>query len=187
MAPVSSQNSFKRIYLIHCLCSRGGVLEDKIWSSWPWPQSLQVLGSRTALFFNLLKMGQGHDHIYFSLWSSPETQRKLYENLSFFFWRTPKVLRKFALFSGKDLFPFFFWGGGAEENASIFEKICDVFARRPFFAKHLRVVSLVHEHSCPWPREGLASDSPWRWPRAFCPRLHLWCYNCFIADNLLMP
>ena len=40
------------------------------------------------------------------------------------------------------------------------------------------------EHSCPWPQNGLsavglslASDffvCPWPWPRALCPRLHLW-------------
>ena len=46
------------------------------------------------------------------------------------------------------------------------------------------VLGLGLEHSCPWPREclsskrlSLASDfflCPWPWPRALCPRLHLW-------------
>ena len=48
------------------------------------------------------------------------------------------------------------------------------------------VLGLGLERSCPWPREvlsskrlslALASDfflCPWPWPRALCPRLHLW-------------
>ena len=66
-----------------------------------------------------------------------------------------------------------------------------------FFWRALALVSLVLglglEHSCPWPRECLSSASrvsvlgkavlglglgfflcPWPWPRALCPRLHLW-------------
>ena len=49
------------------LVTRGGVLEDTFWSPWPWPrrssfwpwpqvlENWPVLGSRTALFFELLK------------------------------------------------------------------------------------------------------------------------------------
>ena len=50
------------------------------------------------------------------------------------------------------------------------------------------VLGLGLEHSCPWPREGLFSETlslalafasdfflcPWPWPRALYPRLHLW-------------
>ena len=48
------------------------------------------------------------------------------------------------------------------------------------------VLGLGLEHSCPWPREALPSESlsslasasdflcPWPWPRSLCPRLHLW-------------
>ena len=60
---------------------------------------------------------------------------------------------------------------------------------RPFFRRTLAAVSLVLglglEHSCPWPRVGLSSERLffalasdflclWPWPRALCPRLHLW-------------
>ena len=53
-----------------------------------------------------------------------------------------------------------------------------------FFWIALALVSLVLEHSCPWPRECLSSERlslasdvflcPWPWPRALCSRLHLW-------------
>ena len=65
-----------------------------------------------------------------------------------------------------------------------------LFWRPFFFWRTLAAVSLVLglglEHSCPWPREGLSSERlslalasdfflcPWPWPRALCPRLHLW-------------
>ena len=92
----------------------------------PWP--------RTALFFDLLKIGQGHNLFFLSL----------------------KFHKKFAIFCAKT---FFFW-----RTPEILQKMCNYFARRPFFfVKHLRVLSLVLglglEHSCPWPREGLSSES----------------------------
>ena len=48
-----------------------------------------------------------------------------------------------------------------------------------FFWRALALVSLVLglEHSCPWPRECLSLASDFflcPWPRALCPRLHLW-------------
>ena len=46
------------IFVIPSIFSRGGVLEDTFLSPWPWPRVLEnwpVLGSRTALFFELLK------------------------------------------------------------------------------------------------------------------------------------
>ena len=60
------------------------------------------------------------------------------------------------------------------------------FCEDLFFWRALVLVSLVFgvEHSCPWPRESLSSERlslalasdfflcPW--PRALCPRLHLW-------------
>ena len=61
----------------------------------------------------------------------------------------------------------------------------DLFFRRTLAAVTL-VLGLGLEHSCPWPREGLSSKRlslalasdfflcPWPWPRALCPRLHLW-------------
>ena len=56
----------------------GGVLEGTFWSPWPWPQVLEnwpVLGSRTALFFELLKFCR-----------SPE--KKILEGV--FYWKTPE-------------------------------------------------------------------------------------------------
>ena len=56
---------------------------------------------------------------------------------------------------------------------------------RSFFLRTLAPVSLVLEHSCSWPSEGLSSKGlslalasefflcPWSWPRALCSRLHL--------------
>ena len=37
--------------------------------------------SKTALFFDLLKMGQGHNRFCFSSWNTPETTRNAYETL----------------------------------------------------------------------------------------------------------
>ena len=72
---------------------RGEVLENTIWSPWPWsrrsspwPRKYPVLGSRTALSFDLLKMDQDHDH-FFSSWNTPETLRKNFEDLFFLFWK----------------------------------------------------------------------------------------------------
>ena len=69
-----------------------------------------------------------------------------------------------------------------------------------FFRRTLAAVSLVLglglEHSCPWPREGLSSKRlslalaldfflcPWPWPRALCPRLHLWHLQQDHDDNI---
>ena len=38
------------------------------------PQKCPVLGLRTSLFFDWLKMGQGHDHFCFSSLCTPETR-----------------------------------------------------------------------------------------------------------------
>ena len=73
--------------------------------------------------------------------------RKLYENL--FFGKRLNFREKFAAVLRAKLF--------------FFEEQLNFFARRSFFGKHLRVVSLVLglglEHSCPWPREGQSSES----------------------------
>ena len=56
---------------------------------------------------------------------------EIYEDL--FFWKMPEISRKIAIYLGEDL----------------------------FFGKNLRAVSLVLglEHSCPWLRKGLSSES----------------------------
>ena len=48
----------------------------------------------------------------------------------------------------------------------------------------MSLMVLGREHSCPWPQEGLSMEGlslasdfflcTWPWPRALCPRLHLW-------------
>ena len=96
---------------------------------------MPVLGSRTALFFDLLKMGQGHDQFCFVLKNAREL--------------TKKFLKTFVFL----------------ENARIFQKICKFYMRKDlflFFGDHFFVRSLVLglglEHSCPWPREGVFSQ-----------------------------
>ena len=72
--------------------------------------------SSTAPFFDLLKMGQGHDRFFSSCWSKPETSSKISDDL--FFGSTPDIRGKLATF---------FW------------------AMTFFFGEHLRiVVSIVN-------------------------------------------
>ena len=91
--------------------------------------------SRTALFFDLLKMGYSLDLFFFSL--------------------RLKFRGELAMFFREDLF----FG----ERLKFHSKSASFFAQRPFllfyFGEHLRFVSLVRgfEHSCLWPREGLSS------------------------------
>ena len=90
-------------------------------------------------------MGQGHDHFCFSSLCMPEAETFLKP----FFWKTSEFSRKIC--------------GCFARKAFFFEEQLNFFARRSFFGKHLRVVSLVLglglEHSCPWPREGRSSES----------------------------
>ena len=105
-----------------------------------------VLGSRTALFFDLLKMGQCHDQFCFVSKYARELVKKKFEDI--FSWRTLEFSGNFTNIWGEDLF--FLRNFGAK-----------IFFL--FFGDHFRVVSLVLglglglEHSCPWPREGLSS------------------------------
>ena len=107
---------------------------------------MSCLRPRTALLFDLLKTGQGHDHFFSLSWSTPETSRVIYENLFLFL-----------------------------ENAGISRKICDIFARRPlFFWRTLARCVFGLDRVCPqkvgpWPRIFLCP-----WPRELRPRLHLW-------------
>ena len=103
------------------LASRPQVLEN-------WP----VLGSRTALFFGMLKFC-GALEKFFGKRSLVEIARKIFVKTFFFFFFFGDRLKNFC----EDLFFF-------------------------FFGEHLRFVSLVLclglEHSCPWPRECLSSE-----------------------------
>ena len=63
------------------------------------PRKCPVFGSRTALFFDLLKICQGHEHC----WSTPENLR-IFEGRSFFFMEIAQILRKICDFLSQDLF-----------------------------------------------------------------------------------
>ena len=67
------------------------------------PQKCPVLGSKTALFFDLLKVDQGHDR--FCLVFARELAKNFLK--TFFFWRTLEIFEKFTKLWSKDLF--FFW------------------------------------------------------------------------------
>ena len=81
-----------------------------------------------------------------------------------FCWKTPETLRKIC----KDLF---FWFPQVEIAWKKFFEDLFFF----FFGEHLRL--------CPWSLALASRGSalglefflcPWPWPRALCPRLHLW-------------
>ena len=161
------------------MCALTG-LEDTIWSSWPWPRSLQVLE-------NALSSARGQ-HYLLTCWKwakimtnfvySRRTPESLQKNFwrQFFSLRMLEISGKFTKFRSEDLLfiYLFFWRT---------PKISFFFS---FFLNHFRVVPLVLglEHSCTWPREGLSSVGlsltsdfflcPSSWPRALCPWFHLW-------------
>ena len=47
------------------------------------PRKCPVLGSRTALFFDLLKIGQGHDQFCFVLKNARELEKKILKTFIF--------------------------------------------------------------------------------------------------------
>ena len=81
--------------------TRGGVLEDRFWS--PWPQVLEnwpVLGSRTALFFGMLKFCVLLEK-FFGKRFLVEIAWKIFVKTFFFFWRSPEkfLWRPFFFFA----------------------------------------------------------------------------------------
>ena len=114
------------------------------------PPKCPVLGSRRALFFDLMKMGLGHDQFCFVLKNHQRACEKIFENNFFLknawnFRKMYKILeRRFFLFGERLNFP---------ENYEVLE-------RRPFF--FLEITSAL----CPW---SLASSIPvlGPWPRTF--------------------
>ena len=76
---------------------KGGVFEDTMFYVLAWkrasPRKCPVFGSRTALFFDLLKICQGHEHC----WSTPENLR-IFERRFFFLWRSPEFCENLRLF-----------------------------------------------------------------------------------------
>ena len=66
------------------------------------PRKCPVLGSRTALFFDLLKMGQGHEQFCFVVKKARELAKKFLK--TFFPWRTLEFSGKFTNFWREGLF-----------------------------------------------------------------------------------
>ena len=66
------------------------------------PRKCPVLGSRTALFFDLLKMGQGHEQFCFVVKKARELAKKFLK--TFFSWRTLEFSGKFTNFWREGLF-----------------------------------------------------------------------------------
>ena len=124
------QRRSPRGLILKYLASRNQVLEN-------YP----VLGSRTAIFLELLKFCSLPEK---NFWRPCFLENAWKFFLMTFFWRKPEKK---------------FW--------------------RPFFWRTLAPVSLVlglervyPRKGCPWPWLGFFLCS-WPWPRALCPRLHL--------------
>ena len=83
------EHNLMSLYLTSKLKSLALTLASKPASPRKWP----VHGSRTALFFDLLKMDQSHNHFISTSWSAPETSRKFMK--TFFFWKMSETLRNF--------------------------------------------------------------------------------------------
>ena len=97
------------------------------------PRKCPVFGSRTALFFDLLKICQGHEHC----WSTPENLR-IIERRSFFFMEIARILRKICDFLSQDL-------------------LRELFALCPWSFGMERVCP---REVCPWPRIFSVSSTP---------------------------
>ena len=140
------------------LASRPQVLEN-------WP----VLGSRTSLFFGMLKILWSARKIFWKTFFSGDRLKNFCGDLFFcLFFFCGDCLKNFC----EDVFFFFFFGDRLKNFCE------DLFF---FFGEHLRFVSLVLGLGL----ESVCPRSPWPWPRIFfvslalrpralCPRLHLW-------------
>ena len=90
------------------------------------PRKCPIFGSRTALFFDLLKICQGHEHC----WSTPENLR-IFERRSFFYGDRPNFAENLRLFEPR---PFFYESSSALCPWSFgIERVCP-------------------RKVCPWPR-----------------------------------
>ena len=78
------------------------------------PRKCPVLSSRTALFFDLLRMGQGFDQFCFVLKNAIELVKKFYQEVSFL-----------------------------EESLKFTENLRNLGAKTFFFGDHFRIVSLL--------------------------------------------
>ena len=120
------------------------------------------LGSRTALFFDLLKMGQGHDQFCFVLKNAGKLAKKILK--TFFSMENACIFRK--NFGAK---AFFF-----EDH------FCVVFLALTSSIPVLGLKRVCPGEGCHWPR---IFWCPWPWRRALCPRLHLWLVCLLQYEN----
>ena len=141
------------------------LLEDTIWSPSPWTLQVlkYVLGLRTALLYDMLKMGQGHEQCCFVSEHARELAIKNFWRLNF--------VEKLRICGRR---PFFLRSPAFRKN----------FEQRPFIlflGEHFGIVSLVLglEHSHPWPQ---IFWCPWPW--ALCSWLHLSTFDVKLVINL---
>ena len=160
---------------------RGGVLEDTFWSPWPWPRrsSPWPRGLKSSKIGLSSARGQHYflNRLKFC-WKAPETSKKIWEDF-FLFSSSGNCLKKkfWRPFSPEKKFwrPFF-W-----------DCVKNFFWKPSFFGEHLRL--------CPWSLALVSRGSvlgleiflcPWLWPRALCPRLHLWLYHTSTRHPLFL-
>ena len=139
------------------LASRPQVLEN-------WP----VLGSRTAVFFGLLKFCGALEKVFRKRFFT-EIAWKIFVK-TFFFWRSPEKFLWRPFFFGDRLKKFlktffFFW-----EHL----RLCPWSLALASSIPVLGLESVCPRKGCPWPWPRVfLCPWLWPWPRALCPRLHL--------------
>ena len=123
------------------------------------PQVLEncpVLGSRTALLFELLKF----------CWNTPETSQKICKDLFLFSWSVNRLKKNFwrPFSPEKKFWRPFFW-----------DCLKKFFENLFIFWEHLLLCSWSLTLASRGSLLGLGLEIfLWPWPRALCPRLHLW-------------
>ena len=142
---------------------RGGVLEDRFWSLWPWPQSLKSL--KIALY------SARRQHYFLNRWNFVGKRQKPCRKFAKTIFCFPQV----EIARKKILKIFFAWKKFLK--TFFFEIAWKMFLKTFFFfGEHLRL--------CPWFLALVSRGSvlglgleiflcPWPWPRALSPRLHL--------------
>ena len=118
------------------------------------PRNCPVLGSRRALFFDWLKMGQGHEQCCFDLERARELAKKNFGRQNFVK-NVQKISAKICFFfkNTSALCP---WSLALASSVPV---------------RYLKRVCLRKVCPSPWPR--IFFMCPWPRPRAMCPRLYL--------------